>query len=68
MSTPGALAVDADRVVGLCARCRHARVQTTARGSTFWRCLLAETDRRFVRYPTLPVRACPGFEAAATAG
>jgi len=48
--------------VGLCARCRHARRQTTARGSTFWRCLRAETDPRFVRYPSLPVRECAGFE------
>jgi hypothetical protein len=50
--------------VGLCARCRHARTQTTKRGSTFWRCMRAETDARFARYPPLPVRACPGFEAA----
>ncbi|HYR95484.1 MAG TPA: hypothetical protein VEM57_02065 [Candidatus Binatus sp.] len=39
-------------------------MQRTARGSEFWRCLLAETDPRFVRYPALPVRACPGFERA----
>jgi hypothetical protein len=53
----------ADAVVGLCARCRHARTQTTKRGSTFWRCLRAETDARFVRYPPLPVRVCAGYEA-----
>jgi hypothetical protein len=47
---------------GLCARCVHARVQTTERGSRFWRCLRAETDERFVRYPRLPVVECPGFE------
>ena len=47
---------------GLCARCRYARVQTTERGSRFWRCLRAETDERFVRYPRLPVTECPGFE------
>ena len=47
---------------GLCADCRHARVQETARGNEFWRCLRAETDPRFVRYPRLPVRECPGHE------
>jgi hypothetical protein len=54
---------DAD--VGLCATCRHGRVQETARGSRFWRCLRAETDPRFTRYPRLPVRECPGYERRA---
>jgi len=53
---------DADAAAGLCAKCRHARVQETARGSRFWRCLLAEKDERFIRYPRLPVRECPGYE------
>jgi len=47
---------------GLCADCCHARVQQTARGSTFWRCARAETDPAFVRYPRLPVRVCRGYE------
>ena len=51
--------------VGLCADCRHARVQHTARGSEFWRCLRAETDAAYPRYPALPVRECAGFERAA---
>ncbi len=62
MSTSGTRGADAARLVGLCARCRHARTQPTSRGSIFWRCLRAETDARYVRYPPLPVRACPGFE------
>jgi hypothetical protein len=53
------------RTVGLCARCAHAARQETTRGSVFWRCRLAEADTTFVRYPRLPVLACPGFEAAA---
>jgi hypothetical protein len=53
---------DGARAVGLCADCRHARPQETRRGSVFWRCRLAETDPRFVRYPPLPVTACPGHE------
>jgi hypothetical protein len=48
--------------VGLCAACRHGRGQRTARGSEFWRCLRAEDDDRWARYPRLPVLACPGFE------
>ena len=48
--------------VGLCFRCRHARVVETPR-SRFWLCRLSATDERFERYPRLPIRACPGFEA-----
>ncbi|HWP65298.1 MAG TPA: hypothetical protein VNO26_05235 [Candidatus Limnocylindria bacterium] len=50
------------RTVGLCASCRHAARQETARGSVFWRCRRAETDPRFPRYPRLPVLDCPGVE------
>ena len=39
-----------DPRVGLCAGCRHARLQRTARGSTFWRCLKADSDPGFARY------------------
>jgi hypothetical protein len=67
MSSSAPRAGDLEGRVGLCARCRHARTQTTKRGSEFWRCLLAETDARFVRYPALPVRECPGFEATSRA-
>lgn len=48
--------------VGLCATCRWTREVTNRRGSTFYRCLLADSDGRFVRYPPLPVLTCPGFE------
>jgi hypothetical protein len=51
--------------VGLCFTCRWVRATTNRRGSTFYRCLRAETDDRFVRYPPLPVRGCPGYETAA---
>jgi hypothetical protein len=56
---------DADPIradVGLCPVCTHAQVQQSARGSRFWRCLRADDDPRFRRYPPLPVRACPGLE------
>jgi hypothetical protein len=51
-----------DPRVGLCSACVQARVQKSAKGSIFWRCLRAATDPRFLPYPPLPVRACPGFE------
>ncbi|HVP27702.1 MAG TPA: hypothetical protein VMW35_00900 [Myxococcota bacterium] len=50
--------------VGLCATCRHAQRQESARGSTFWRCRRADDDPAFRRYPALPVVRCSGFEAA----
>jgi hypothetical protein len=52
-----------DRQVGLCATCQHARRIESAKGSTFWLCRLAETDRRFAKYPPLPVVRCLGYEA-----
>lgn len=48
--------------VGLCLTCRWMRTVTNRRGSKFFRCLRAETDPRFVRYPALPVLHCDGFE------
>lgn len=48
---------------GLCARCRHAELLRSPR-STFLRCARAAADSRFARFPTLPVLACAGFEAA----
>jgi hypothetical protein len=51
-----------DPRVGLCATCAHARLQHSARGSTFWRCARADTDERFRRYPPLPVHTCIGHE------
>jgi hypothetical protein len=53
---------DARPQAGLCARCAQARVQRSARGSAFWRCLRADRDPAFQRYPPLPVLRCPGFE------
>ncbi|HEV8381904.1 MAG TPA: hypothetical protein VGQ29_09980 [Gemmatimonadales bacterium] len=41
------------------------RIVTNRRGSTFYRCLRADTDPRFVRYPPLPVLSCPGYERRA---
>ena len=48
---------------GLCARCQHVRSVETPR-SVFVRCGRSDDDPRFLRYPRLPVTACPGFVAA----
>ena len=53
---------DLDPRVGLCSVCRFARVQSSAKGSVFWRCARAQADARFLAYPPLPVGACSGFE------
>ena len=53
---------------GLCATCRWMRTVTTRRGSVFYRCALADTDPRFVRYPPQPVLTCSGYEKKAPAG
>jgi len=50
---------------GLCDACAHARVVTSARGSTFSLCALSVADPRLPRYPRLPVVRCPGFERRA---
>jgi hypothetical protein len=52
-----------DRPVGLCSSCTHARVVVSGRGSRFILCGLSSTDRRFPRYPRLPVIACGGYRA-----
>lgn len=46
---------------GLCATCVHLRVAASVR-SVFVRCGLADSDPRFLKYPPLPVVACPGYQ------
>jgi len=55
-------AVDPRDAVGLCRSCAWARTVPTPR-STFWLCQRAAADPRYDRYPRLPVRFCPGYEA-----
>lgn len=50
-------------LAGLCASCRHAREVVSGKGSRFVLCELSRTNRRFSRYPQLPVLACAGYEA-----
>lgn len=58
------LPAGADPAVGLCSVCAFARVQRSAKGSVFWRCLRAQSDPSFRSYPPLPVERCPGFARA----
>ena len=47
---------------GLCARCTHARVIDSRKGSRFFFCNRCLTNKAFPRYPRLPVLECRGFE------
>ncbi len=48
-------------LIGLCVACRHVKVIKSSKGSFFIMCELAKTDKRFSKYPVLPVLYCPGF-------
>jgi hypothetical protein len=48
--------------IGLCENCRFLQRQKTNRGSQFIRCVRADEDKNFSRYPALPVRVCLGYE------
>jgi len=50
---------------GLCASCAEAEKAGNRRGSEFILCALSRTDRRFPRYPRLPVLSCDGYRPAA---
>jgi hypothetical protein len=54
-----------NNAIGLCADCIHHTEQVSSKGSVFIRCLLAETDPRYTKYPRLPVIECTGFELKA---
>jgi hypothetical protein len=47
---------------GLCDACRHQRLVSNTRGSTFSLCERSKTDPSFPKYPRLPVLACRGYE------
>jgi hypothetical protein len=48
--------------VGLCDRCVHQRVVLNTRGSSFSLCRRSTEDKRYPKYPPIPVLRCPGFE------
>jgi hypothetical protein len=49
---------------GLCDRCAHVQIVTSARGSRFYLCRMSQVDSRFPKYPAIPVIACAGFTPA----
>jgi len=51
---------------GLCATCQYMEATETRRGGIFYRCLRAQTDASFRKYPPLPVRQCRGYQPHAT--
>jgi hypothetical protein len=50
---------------GLCGHCVSAVVRPTNRGTVYLRCALSGVDRRFPKYPRLPVLDCPGYRPVA---
>ncbi|BBM86990.1 hypothetical protein UABAM_05392 [Candidatus Uabimicrobium amorphum] len=47
---------------GLCDHCQHVKKIINSRGSTFYLCLLSQSDERFRKYPQLPMVECPGYQ------
>ena len=47
---------------GLCGRCAHAEWIRNDRGSEFLRCGRSGSDRRYAKFPLLPVLICAGYE------
>ena len=50
-----------DTDAGLCERCRLSARITNDRGTVFYLCRQSEIDKRFARYPRLPVSECNAF-------
>jgi len=53
---------------GLCGSCAHQTLVPNSRGSVFSLCERSRSDRRYPRYPRLPVLVCPGHEARGRGG
>lgn len=50
--------------LGLCPSCVHVQPIPHPRGGTpYLRCGMSDVDRRFLKFPPLPVRSCCGYEA-----
>jgi hypothetical protein len=48
--------------IGLCQQCASLRKVESNKGSTFFLCRRSVADKRFPKYPPLPVISCSGFE------
>jgi hypothetical protein len=54
---------------GLCLSCAHVRVIRSGRGSVFLMCERGlRREPGFIKYPRLPVVACPGHESSGGRG
>lgn len=60
---PKCLRAEAEKRVGLCLDCAHARTSATKGGGAVFRCELSAADPAFPRYPRLPVLGCAGHRA-----
>ncbi len=47
----------------LCSTCRFMKPIKSGKGSLFIQCQLHFSNRKFAKYPQLPVQYCLGFEA-----
>ena len=47
---------------GICLDCKLAKIVVSAKASRFIQCQKHFEDKRFAKYPRLPVMACSGFE------
>lgn len=50
--------------VGLCKTCRYVRIVRSGRNATYFLCERSKTDRRFEKYPRIPVLQCVGYESS----
>lgn len=50
---------------GLCASCRHMKINRSDRGAVFYYCRRSETDPTLPKYPAIPVLDCRGHETPA---
>jgi hypothetical protein len=57
---PKCLKAEVTRRVGDCFGCSHSKTLKTKSGSAIFLCARAEKEPAYTRYPTLPLRGCPG--------
>ena len=53
---------DREERVGLCLRCRHARLVRSRTNQDYYRCERSADDALYPKYPRLPMRSCDGFD------
>ena len=56
------LSMPTSDIAGLCETCLHCKRIVSDKGSVFYRCLLSDSDKRFAKYPRIPVLVCSGYQ------